>query len=62
MLLYVVLSIMTAVDMLSSASTGFNYIRRLYTRTFKKHLFYNIIISLSAFVLGIALLLPKILS
>ena len=44
MLLYIVLSVMSGWDILTSVKKGFSKVRRFYTRTYKKQIFYNIIV------------------
>lgn len=59
--LYVILSVMSSWDMLSSVKKGFAKVRRFYTRTYKMHIFYNFLVVASAILTGIILLLPQIL-
>lgn len=61
MLLYIILSIMSSWDILTSVKKGFAKVKRFYTRTYKKQILYNIAVSLGGIVTGILLLLPQLL-
>jgi len=61
MVLYVILSVMSSWDMLSSVKKGLAKVRRFYTRTYKMHILYNVIVVACAILTGIILLLPQIL-
>lgn len=61
MLLYVILSVMSSSDMLSSVKKGFVKVKRFYTRTYKKQILYNIAVIIGAVAVGFLLLLPQLL-
>lgn len=61
MLLYVILSVMSSWDILTSVKKGFAKVKRFYTRTYKKQILYNTVVSLGALAVGIALLLPQLI-
>ena len=58
MILYIIISIMSSFDILSSVAKGLDSVRRFYTRTYKQLIFINILVILGGIITGIALILP----
>ncbi len=57
-ILYIIISIMSSFDILTSVAKGLDSVRRFYTRTYKQLILINILVILGGIILGIGLILP----